>query len=383
MNIRALLTLLACLALTACGKGSTSAPPGAPAPQRDPMVVTAPAELAARLLLGAPAYAEVRETIRAPARVDADETRLARVGAPVAGRIVDLVAREGDNVRRGQVLARINSTELSAAQLGYLKALSQAGLAERATARARQLFEADVISAAELQRRQAELVQAQAEADAMGDQLKVLGMSEAGQSKLAATRSINSVAYIVATLSGTVIDRKVTEGQVVQPADGVFLVADLSSVWVVADIPEQAAGSVRVGESVTVEIPALPGRRIEGRLSYLSPTVNPQTRTVRVRMDVPNPERDLKPAMLASMLIQGPPQRRLTIDAAAIVREDNRDFVFVRTAGDAWRLTPVQLGDEAQGRRVVLSGLRDADAVVLDGAFHLNNERRRRELGGS
>ena len=109
-----------------------------------------------------------------PGRIEADETRLARIGAPVPGRITDLQAREGDTVKRGQPLAVLNSTELSTAQLAYLKALSQRSLAARAASRAQQLLDADVIGAAELQRRQAELAQAEAEVNAAGDQLKVL-----------------------------------------------------------------------------------------------------------------------------------------------------------------------------------------------------------------
>lgn len=378
---RTVLLLAAAALLAGCGERPTDAP--ATAPPRDPMVITADAELAARLRIGSPAWTEVRETLRVPARIEADETRLARVGAPVTGRLTDLAAREGDVVRRGQVLATINSTELSALQLGYLKSISQAGLAARAATRAQQLYEADVIGAAELQRRQAELVQADAEVNAARDQLKVLGMGEPALERLARARAINSVSHIVASISGTVIDRKVTEGQVVQPADGVFLVADLSNVWVVADVPEQVAGAVRVGEAVEVDVAALPGRKVSGVLAYVAPTVNPETRTVRARMDLPNLDRAFKPNMLASMLVKGGPQRRLTIPAGAVVRSENRDAVFVRTAANAYRLTPVQLGGETEGLRVVVSGLREEDAIVLEGAFHLDNERRRRELSGS
>jgi len=208
-------------------------------------------------------------------------------------------------------------------------------------------------------------------------------MSSAALERLAETRSINSVTQIVATIAGTIIDRKVTEGQVVQPADGVFLIADLSKLWVVADVPEQNAGSVRVGEAVSVEVAALPEHKVAGRLTFVAPTVNPETRTVRARMELPNPEGGFKPKMLASMLIKGMPQRRLALPAQAVVREENRDYVFVRTGENAYRLKPVQLGTEHEGRRVVLSGLSEIETIVVEGSFHLNNERKRRELSGS
>lgn len=377
--MKPLLPLLLVALLAACGEKPQ---PEAAKTERDPLAIAADAELAGRLEVAALGIGEVRELLRVPGRIEADANRLARVGAPVNGRITDLQATVGQDVKRGSVLATINSTELSSAQLGFLKAQSQRELAARSAARAKQLFDADVIGAAELQRRQSELTMAEAEVGASADQLKVLGMSTAAVNRLAETRSINSLAQIVATVSGTVIERKITEGQVVQPADPVFLVADLSSVWVVAEIPEQNAGSIRVGEEVAVELAALPGRTVNGRLTFVSPVVNPQTRTVQVRLDLPNPRREYKPDMLASVLIQGKPQQRLTVPNDAVVREDNKDFVFVRTGENKYRLRAVQLGIEHDGRRVVESGVREGEMVVINGAFHLNNERKRQAQGG-
>jgi cobalt-zinc-cadmium efflux system membrane fusion protein len=373
------LSLLVMFALAACGE---KAAPPAKAP-RDPMAVEAGPDLQARVRAEQPRQEDVRETLRVPARVEADETRMARVGAPVAGRITDLAATIGQDVRRGQVLATINSTDLSTAQLAFIRSQSQRALAARAAARAQQLHEADVIAAVELQRRQNELTLADAEVGATRDQLKVLGMSEGSLTRLADTRTINSVAQIVASVSGTVIERKVTEGQVVQPADTVYVVADLSRIWVVADIPEQSAGLVAVGESVAVEIAAFPGRRIPGALSFVAPIVSPETRTVRARIDLANADREYKPAMLANMLIRGKAQRKLTVPAAAVVREENRDYVFVQAAPGRYALRPVSLGTEYEERRAVNSGLTGDEQVVFEGAFHLNNERKRQLLEGN
>lgn len=377
MRIPAITFALLTAVLAGCGEKAAVQP--APAP--DPLAIEVGSELLARLGLGEPAFAEIRESMRVPGRIAVDETRFARVGSPVTGRITDLGATVGQDVKRGQVLATINSTELSTAQLAYLKSLSQRGLAARAAARAQQLVDADVIGTAELQRRQAELVQAEAEAAAARDQLKVLGMPASATDKLSDSRTITSVTQIVAGISGTVIERKVTEGQVVQPADGVFLVADLSRVWVVADVPEQNAGALRVGESVQAEIPALGGRLVQGTLSFVSPIVNPETRTVRARMELANNGREYKPSMLVSVLIRSAPQKRLTLPVEALVREDNRDYVFVQTAQTAFRLREVALGMEQDGRRVLQSGLREGERIVIGGAFHLNNERKRRAQG--
>lgn len=373
-----LLILAGVLVFAGCSRQQPAPPATTPT---DPLFVAATPQLASAVELGRAAYRDVREVQRVPGRIEVDETRMARIGAPIAGRITDLQVKVGDTVTRGEVLATLNSTELSAAQLAFLKARSQQLLAERAASRAQQLLQADVIGSAELQRREAELTQSRAELNAAQGQLRVLGMSAAAIERLASSGTITSVSHIVATVGGTVIERKVTEGQVVQPADAVALIADLSRVWVIADIPEQSAGLVNVGETVVVEVPALPDRRIEGRLTFVSPVVNPETRTVRARLDLDNPERRYKPAMLASVMIKGKHEKRVTVPADAIVRDDNRDYVFVPASG-GYRLQAVTLGEEYDGHRVVLSGLRADEQVVVGGAFHLNNERRRRQLEG-
>ncbi|MDY0049811.1 MAG: efflux RND transporter periplasmic adaptor subunit, partial [Halothiobacillaceae bacterium] len=129
-----------------------------------------------------------------------------------------------------------------------------------------------------------------------------------------------------------------------------------------------------------IEIPALGGQRLTGQLIFISDTVNPSTRTVTVRTDLDNSERRLKPDMLAVMLIHSPPQERRVVPARAVVRENNQEHVFVEEAPGRFRLTPVTLDTETADMRPILSGLRGDERIVVDGAFHLNNERRRQEL---
>jgi cobalt-zinc-cadmium efflux system membrane fusion protein len=379
MKLRLFLPLLVAAALVAgCKDKSDSSASAAP---KDPLLITPEPALSASLKLGVAREAEVRETLRVQGRIEVDEQRVTRIGSTVTGRITELEAIVGQDVKKGQELARLSSTELSATQLEFLKAFSQKLLAERAAQRAQQLLDADVIGLAELQRRQAELSQAEAEVSAARDQLKVLGMSEASILKLAGTRQVTSISTVVASLSGTVIERKGTLGQVVQPADTIYVVADLSNVWLVADVPEQSASFLRPGESIEAEVAALPGRRISGWLSFVSATVSPETRTVRVHMDLPNPARDFKPAMLATVLIKGTRQKAKVIPGSAVVRVDNKDHVFVRVAPDSFRLREVALGAELDGQRVLRSGLHDGEEIVVEGAFHLNNERNRAALG--
>lgn len=366
-----------------CQGGSSSAPQAhAPAPDRDPLSITVSEALLGQLQIGEPAWAEVAGSLRVPGRVEADETRIAMVNSPIAGRIVDLEVVEGQPVKRGQVIAVIRSTELSNAQSDFLKSLSQQALAQRAVDRARLLLDAGVIGEAELQRREAELVQVNTDVNASRDQLRVLGMSEQAIDQLQATRAVNSVAQVLASIDGTVLERKATIGQVVQAAEAVCVLADLSKVWLVADVPEQAAGNMEVGKTAEAEISAFPGQVVSGRLSFVSSTVNRETATVRVRMDLANPHGRYKPAMLATMLLRDSSERQRVVPVTAVVRESNRDFVFVQTAARVFKLRPVTLGETFDGRVVLAAGWRPGERVVLDGAFHLNNERNRLALQG-
>lgn len=375
--------LLAAVTLAGCGARGREVKAEAAAKPRDTSEIVAAGELAALVKVGAVQQSEVAAKLRVPGRVEADETRIARVNSPVGGRIIDLEVVEGQTVKRGQLIAVISSTQLTDAQSSYLKAISQRRLAERAVDRAKRLLDAGVIGEAELQRRDAELVQATADVAALHDQLRVLGATEDEIQRMEKTRTVTSKAQVVATIDGTVLQRKATPGQVVQAAEEVCVLADLSRVWLVADVPEQAAGQVEAGQFVEAEIPALPDHPVRGRLTFVSATVNPETRTVRIRMDLPNPQRKFKPAMLATMLLQERAERALVIPSGALVREGGRHYVFVETAANRYKLRQLSVGEEVDGRLTVLDGLNAGEKIVLEGSFHLNNERQRQALRGN
>ncbi len=365
------------LVLAACGKPEVSTAPAAAPP--DPNTVLLGESLQKIVRTGLVGSAEVSDSLRVGGQVGLDEDHVAKIGATVTGRVIDVKAAVGHQVRAGQTLAVLNSTELGAAQLAYKKARAQAQLNERNVERARQLFAADVIGSAELQRRESELDVARAEQQAAADQLRVLGVSHDNMQALHAQGSINSISPVVATISGTVIERKVTQGQVVQPSDALFSIADLSRIWVVAEVPEQQASKVRVGQSVEIEIPALSARRI-AKLNYVADTVDPQTRTITVRSELENRDRSLKPAMLATFLIESGPVAQLVVPVAAVVRENDADHVFVEVSAGRYKLLEIKLAAARGGMRPVVSGLTNGQKIVVDGAFHMNNERKRKEL---
>ncbi|WP_310646663.1 efflux RND transporter periplasmic adaptor subunit [Limnohabitans sp.] len=223
----------------------------------DTRLIAADAALQSQIQVSEVMTTGVSETLRVAGQIDFDEQALTRIGASVTGRVTQIQARLGDAVNKGDTLAIINSSELSGSQLAYLKARSEKELHRRNVERAKTLYQADVISLAELQRRENEYEIASAETRAAQDQLRVLGVSPQSIDRLAATGAIDSVASVIATIQGVVVERKVAAGQVVQPSDVLFAVANLQRVWAVAQVPEQQISQVKTGQSVHIEVPAL------------------------------------------------------------------------------------------------------------------------------
>ena len=372
------IALLTCLLLiSGCKK---SQPSGAAQTAQDPNLVMANESLLAQIKISVVSQGDVSDILRVAGQIDFDEQALTRIGASVTGRVTQINAQLGNEVKKGDTLALINSSELSNSQLAYLKARSEKEFHRRTVQRAKTLFEADVISAAELQRRESEYEVASAQTRAAQDQLRVLGVNLKAMEELATTGAIDSVASVMATIKGVVVERKVTTGQVVQPADVLFTVADLSRVWAVAQVPEQQVAQVKVGQSVRIEVPALENEKLIGKLIYVGQTVNPESRTVLVRTELDNTSGRLKPSMLASMLIESTPTKRVVVPITAIVREQDADYVFIEEKPGSFRLKPVRLSSEHNGQRVVLDGLSQGMRIVSDGAFHLNNHRNLKDM---
>ena len=366
------LALICAIGLSACTKKSTDTNTQA---QADPNVIQVDANMMSQLKVTEVIYSELSDTLRVAGQIDFDEQSLTRIGASVTGRVTQIQVSLGSVVNKGDVLATINSSELSSSQLAYLKARSEKELHRRNVDRAKTLFAADVISAAELQRRENEFEIASAETRAAQDQLRVLGVSPQAVERLGATGAIDSGSSVMSTIRGVVVERTVATGQVVQPSDVMFVVADLQRVWAVAQVPEQQVAQVKAGQSVHIEVPALGHEKMLGKLIYVGQTVNPETRTVLVRTELDNKNGRLKPSMLTTMLIESAPAPRVVVPSSAVVRQYDTDHVFIEQGQGNFRLTPVKLAAEQNNQRVVLQGIKPGMRVVSEGAFHLNNQR--------
>jgi cobalt-zinc-cadmium efflux system membrane fusion protein len=315
-----------------------------------------------------------------PGRIETQNRRLAKIGSPITGRVSDLYASLGDIVKKGQILARVNSIELTQTQLTLIKSSQLISLKTKAVERAKLLFEADVISKAEMLRIENELEAVKADFRAARDQLIVLGMSEKAVEKLEASGQINSFGDVISRFDGVIISRAINIGQIVHPQDNLFHIADLNKLWAVANIPEQQAYFIQKDEVVTIEIPALENKKIEAKIIFEDSIVDPQTRTVMVRAELDNENLLFKPDMLTSMYIRSKKISKLAVPISSVVRENDRNYVFVQNTPKTFRLREVELGIRDGKLTSIVSGLTEGETIVTDGAFHLNSERKKKEL---
>ena len=346
----------------------------------DPLEVVITPEIQKQIKTDMVNYQDISDTLLIPGRLETQNRRLAKIGSPIIGRVSDLYVSLGDVVKKGQVLARVNSIELTQTQLTLIKSSQLIGLKTKAVERAKLLFEADVISKAEMLRVENELDAVKADYRASRDQLIVLGMSEKAVEKIETSGQINSFGDVISRFDGIIISRSINVGQIVNPQDTLFQVADLSKLWAVALIPEQQSSFIQKDEVVTIEIPALDNKKIETKIIFEDSIVDPQTRTVLVRAELDNPNLFLKPDMLTSMHIRSKKISRIAIPISSLVRENDRTHVFVQNTPQTFRLREVELGTKDGNLITVLGGIAQGETIVSDGAFHLNSERKKKEL---
>lgn len=315
-----------------------------------------------------------------PGSVQPNQRNMADITALVRGRVVDVYGDLGQEVTANAPLAILYSSELGLAQSAYLKARAKLHVAEQAYGRAKFLLQEKVIGEAEAQRRQAELLSIQAEANESRDRLKLLGMSDEELRRLDRSREIRSVVPIVAPFAGRIIKRNLTRGEVVETTENLFVIADLSEVWVHANIPEKDIPFVHSvhasgGTQVEVRINAYPKETFKGRITYVGDVLDPVTRTMQLRIELPNPDGRLKPEMFATIRLfsEGGPDR-LVVPETALQRDQGRTFVFVQRGEREYEWREVRIG-ESNGTLVsILDGLREGEPVVIHGAFVLKSE---------
>ena len=299
--------------------------------------------------------------------VAADVTRNVPVVSLASGRVVGLYARVGDTVKKGQLLLRLRSDDVSGGIADYRKAVTDEVLARAQLARARDLYEHGAISTNDLQLAENAEAKAKVDVESKEEHLRLLGKNPA---------RANGLVDITAPVSGVITDQQVTNASALQALGSTaFTISDLSQVWILCDVYENDLANVRVGDAAEIRLNAYPGEVLRGNIENIGAMLDPNLRTAKVRVEVRNPG-PLRLGMFVTATFQGQTKEsRTVVPASAVLHLHDRDWVYVPAPNNKFRRVEVVAGRTLQDKlQEIKSGLEPgqeliADALVLDHAF--------------
>jgi cobalt-zinc-cadmium efflux system membrane fusion protein len=396
-------TLLSLLCLVFCSCGASLATKGEPEKatgsseknvKEEPgtIVLDRSAQQQGRIEVEIVQLQEVNETITAPGELTVNEDRTWRVGAVASGKVDELLARVGDSVREGQALARIHSHDVHEVRAAYEEAsveLERARAAERYAKRLRdrasRLFELKAGSRQDLESAEAELRNAQAQIDkaqAEMDKEKVhlteflrVPLQEGAHQGQSEHNHAEDDIPVFAPASGVVLERKPTIGSVVTAGDVLFSISDTSSLWMIAAANETDLSKLHQRESVRVLVRAYPEQQFSGQILKLGEQLDPTTRTLQIRILVPNANGLLKPEMFAEAALRQSGRRPAVFVPEAAVQEIHGvPVVFIRRSADRFEPRTIKTGENINGKVEMLQGVNVGDTVVVRGAFLLKSQ---------
>ena len=375
--------------IQADGAGRTAGPPesrgASTAPSTGPLTdvvvsLTAQAVERAGIVVASVATATSGADIRLPGIVEPNAYRQVAVTPLVSGRVTRVSAELGAVIRRGQTLAQIYSPELAEAQTKYVSARAMLDAHDRELQRTQKLVEIGAASRQELERTHAEHSAQAAAVQSARSQLELLGVPSSTVDALGSGSRVDATTSVSAPVEGVVTERAANVGLNVDPASKLFTIVDLSTVWIVADVYEKDLSRVRVGSETTITAAAWPGLSRRGRVSYIDPQMHPETRTAKVRIEVPNPSGELRLGMYVDVVVTGASGAPVpVIPRSAVQQLGDRTVVYLVNPKEPGTFTEreVILG-EASGEHVkVTSGVQAGDAVVTEGSFFVRAERER------
>jgi cobalt-zinc-cadmium efflux system membrane fusion protein len=375
--------LVAVVALSACGDGDKaasmkaadapkSAASGAEHDEKGGLKLSPEEVKRSGIQIETLAVRPLEDSVTVTATIRPNQDRVAKVSPRVEGRIVSVKANLGDFVHAGDVLATLDSLAVGEASSELLQARSEARLADAAYLRASALNADEIISQRDFLRAKADQEKAQAALRSSEDRLRLLGVNSKG-----AGDHVQSVFPLTAPLQGVVIEKSATIGGLANTTDAMFVVADLSKVWIEADLTEAMLAHVNKGALATVTVNAYPNERFQGHVTFVASALNKDSRTVGARIEVDNKDGRLKPEMFASASIasanpsgHAAGQSALTVPDNAIVLMQGQPTVFVFAHG-GYEGRAVELSEKTAGRTIVKAGLESGEQVVTSGAFAL------------
>lgn len=320
--------------------------------------------------------------IEATAAIELDGDRVAKISARTSGRLVKIAASQGDAVKTGQALAWFDSPELGQAWAEYAKSKGRTELARKNLQREVTLFEKKISPEKDVIRARQELAEIEADLAFAQEKFHLLGIDIDKYEKKQAGDQHPLIA-VTSPISGSVIERAATQGEVVNPDKPLFTVADLSKLWVIIDIYEKDLGRVKSGTAVNVSTTAYAEKSFRGFISYLGEVMDEKTRTVKARVVVENANRLLKPGMFATVTIDAKgaqTEKAIMIPEEAVFLDGSKNYVFIQTAPEKFELREIALGRTLGNRLEAIRGLKQGDPVVVKGAFILKSELKKGEL---
>jgi len=291
---------------------------------------------------------------------------ITQVGGPVSR----ILVVPGERVKKGQSLLEVSSPDYSLLYAAYLKARDTYRVTDKNYARAQDLYAHHAIAERDLLQAESDRIQAQADLNAALLGLKILGIPNPDDLEKAPS---SAEIPLLAPIGGEVVERDVSPGQLLQAgATQAFIISDMSSVWVLANVYQSDLSAVHVGDQVAVQTDSYPDK-FQGKISFISPALDPTTRTLQARIVVENPGEKLKNNMYVTATVNaGVEQNAIAVPDSSVLRDDeNQPFVYVATGSNQFGRRPVEIGQSEAGKTQILKGLSPGDRVVGDGSLFL------------
>jgi membrane fusion protein, heavy metal efflux system len=309
--------------------------------------------------------------------IDFNEDMETQVFTPYQGKIISLFAEVGNDVKKGQTLFTIDSPDLLAAESNLIAAAGVLDLTSRNLARLQDLYKTRAVSQAQLEQAVSDQQTAEGNLRAGRDAVRIFGKSEAEIDKIVADRLADPTLVVASPIDGRITQRNASPGLLVQPGNppAPFVVANVDTMWMLANVAENDSPAFRVGQKLQVKISAFPGRVFEGTVNTVGAIVDPNTRRVLVRSEIKDPQHELRSGMFANFVISiGTPVRSPAVPINGVVREgDGTQTVWVTSDRRRFTQRAVKIGIQRDGYRQILDGVQAGELVATDGAIFLSN----------
>jgi len=363
------------LVLAGCGRpgdqaGKMTSFSTSESPEAKAELFSLPADQMSHIQVVTVGQGPLARTLRLTGAVEYNDFKTTPVITQVGGPVSRVMAVQGEHVRAGQALLYVASPDYSLLRSAFIKARDAFQLADKAYHRAQDLYEHHAIAQADLEQAQSNRTQAQADFESSADAIRILGITDP---ETIVTKPPTPEIPLYSPVAGEVVDRTCSPGQLLAAgATQCFALSDMSSVWILINVYQNDVAYVHVGDPVTIENESYPGI-VRGKIEYISPALDPNTRTLQARIEAPNPGERLKKEMYVTAQVQaGVIPNALFVPNSSVLRdEQNMPYVYLQTGKTEFARRDVTLGESQNGKTQILTGLQANDRVVGDGSLFL------------